>query len=183
MAYVKISALGASTAWATTDLFELDNGGVSRSISGANVFAGLFPTVGQLTFPATQVASAGANVLDDYEEGTWTPNDQSAGGLTFTSAEGFYTKIGNLIVATFTLTFPATADANENVIGTLPFTSTASSGRNTGFLSFNNCGVFHYLRVAGAQTFFRLSTVAGVDSLNSVFSGAEIRGCAVYTMA
>ena len=28
---------------------------------------------GQILFPATQNASSGANTLDDYEEGTWTP--------------------------------------------------------------------------------------------------------------
>ena len=51
-----------------------------------------------ITFPATQSASANANTLDDYEEGTWTPNQGS--GLTvsgsFESA-GYYTKIGNLV--------------------------------------------------------------------------------------
>jgi hypothetical protein len=31
-------------------------------------------SAGQIKFPATQNASAGANTLDDYEEGTWTPS-------------------------------------------------------------------------------------------------------------
>jgi len=51
-----------------------------------------------ITFPATQVASANANTLDDYEEGTWTPNQGA--GLTVVgafSSEGSYTKIGRVL--------------------------------------------------------------------------------------
>ena len=60
---------------------------------------GALPQTGTgITFPATQSASSNANTLDDYEEGTWTPNQGS--GLTvsgsFESA-GYYTKIGNLV--------------------------------------------------------------------------------------
>jgi hypothetical protein len=51
-----------------------------------------------VAFPATQSASTDANCLDDYEEGTWTPNQGS--GLTIVGtfgSQGFYTKIGNLV--------------------------------------------------------------------------------------
>jgi hypothetical protein len=51
-----------------------------------------------ITFPATQSASTDANTLDDYEEGTWTPNQGS--GLTIVgafSSVGYYTKIGNSV--------------------------------------------------------------------------------------
>ena len=37
---------------------------------------------GQIAFPASQSASAGANVLDDYEEGAWTPALNFGGGDT-----------------------------------------------------------------------------------------------------
>jgi hypothetical protein len=50
-----------------------------------------------INFPATQSASANANTLDDYEEGTWTP---SFGGITSASYSyqlGTYTKIGNMV--------------------------------------------------------------------------------------
>jgi hypothetical protein len=51
-----------------------------------------------ITFPATQSPSADANTLDDYEEGTWTPNQ--GGGLTVTgsfSSNGSYVKIGRAV--------------------------------------------------------------------------------------
>ena len=53
-----------------------------------------------ITFPATQSASSGANTLDDYEEGTWTPSLYTTGAGTFTySAQtgGTYVKIGRLM--------------------------------------------------------------------------------------
>lgn len=56
---------------------------------------------GQIQFPAIQNPSGGANVLDDYEEGTFTPSLSFGGGsigLTYgANRTGSYTKIGNLI--------------------------------------------------------------------------------------
>ena len=57
-----------------------------------------------ITFPATQVSSADPNTLDDYEEGTWTPNQGA--GLTVVgafSSSGTYTKIGRQITITGTV--------------------------------------------------------------------------------
>ena len=54
-----------------------------------------------LQFPATQVTSAGANVLDDYEEGTWTPaisfGDLTTGITYEASTTGVYVKVGRLV--------------------------------------------------------------------------------------
>jgi hypothetical protein len=54
-----------------------------------------------ITFPATQVASADVNTLDDYEEGTWTPvvvGTSTAGTASYVSqANAIYTKIGSLV--------------------------------------------------------------------------------------
>jgi hypothetical protein len=48
--------------------------------------------------------TAAANALDDYEEGTWTPNQGA--GLTVNgtfSSSGYYTKIGRLVTVQFEL--------------------------------------------------------------------------------
>jgi hypothetical protein len=53
-----------------------------------------------IKFPATQVPSADANTLDDYEEGTFTPVLNFGGattGITYTTQSGTYTVIGNLV--------------------------------------------------------------------------------------
>ena len=43
--------------------------------------------------------TAAANALDDYEEGTWTPviGGSSESGQVYSSQDGFYTKIGNMV--------------------------------------------------------------------------------------
>jgi len=52
-----------------------------------------------IDFSATSDASgATSELLDDYEEGTWTPVYQSSNGtFGYTTQEGWYTKVGNLV--------------------------------------------------------------------------------------
>src|SRR5258705_867553 len=77
-------------------------------------------SVGQIAFPASQVASANANTLDDYEEGTWTPVDASGASLTFGGGTaGSYTKIGNLVIATGQIVYPTTANGSSAIVGGL----------------------------------------------------------------
>ena len=57
-------------------------------------------TTGGIQFPATQVAIASANNLDDYEEGTWTMGISFGGasvGVTYGANTGNYTKIGRQV--------------------------------------------------------------------------------------
>lgn len=50
-----------------------------------------------VTFPTTAVASANANTLDDYTEGTFTPTMAGTGWGAGMTASGKYTKIGNRV--------------------------------------------------------------------------------------
>tara|TARA_R100000808_G_scaffold16887_1_gene37743 strand:+ start:203 stop:850 length:648 start_codon:yes stop_codon:yes gene_type:complete len=55
-------------------------------------------TGGQITFPGTQSASADANTLDDYEEGTWAPAwTQGFSSTNYDFQHGKYVKVGGLI--------------------------------------------------------------------------------------
>ena len=43
-----------------------------------------------------------ANALDDYEEGTWTPDIRNADNAnTFSTEDGYYTKVGNRVFVQF----------------------------------------------------------------------------------
>jgi len=87
-----------------------------------------------ITFPATQVPSANANTLDDYEEGTWTPvltcTTPGTFSYTVSDADGTYTKIGNVVTFSFLLGWSAislgTGTGDLSISG-LPFTSTNSA--------------------------------------------------------
>ena len=77
-------------------------------------------------------SATASNLLDDYEEGTWTPNFGSASGsfgsLTFSAngQNGRYTKIGNKVTAwcrtNCTTTTISTASGQFRITG-LPFAS------------------------------------------------------------
>ena len=89
-------------------------------------------TVDNIQFPATQVASANANNLDDYEEGTWTPvlgAETSSTGQTYTSQVGRYTKIGNRVYITgyVKLSAVGTLTGAYATIKGFPFTASASA--------------------------------------------------------
>ena len=58
---------------------------------------------GQLLFLASPNLSANANMLDDYEEGAWTPTIGDSDGIlwTMTTQNGSYTKVGRQIIAQF----------------------------------------------------------------------------------
>jgi hypothetical protein len=77
---------------------------------------------GQVAFPATPVPSTGANVLDEYEEGTWIP---SLGGTptpaTYSSRAGGYIKIGQLVWVSFDITVNAINNGSTTGVSGLPF--------------------------------------------------------------
>jgi hypothetical protein len=69
-----------------------------------------------------------SELLDDYEEGTWTPIYEPASGafgaITYVSVYGFYTKIGNVVFVSGQLVTDAVTlgtAAGELFVGGLPF--------------------------------------------------------------
>jgi hypothetical protein len=81
---------------------------------------------GQLKFPATQIPSSDPNTLDDYEEGTYTP-DIRLGSWTFGARSGFYTRIGNLVTVNLLLVWTANnAPSGDPFQITMPFSAFGS---------------------------------------------------------
>ena len=108
----------------TTENYLTSNQALSFWISGsekARILAG-----GGLTFNGD---TAAANALDDYEEGTWSPVDNSA-GLTFSLAAGRYVKIGSLVHFWGQVQYPSTSDTNSTEVGGFPFTNLHTSPLN-----------------------------------------------------
>ncbi len=123
---------------ALLEVIDRDNGFQSTGLRSFNRLAAMGNTLsstGILGRKAQAVAT-----------GSWTPVDGSGAGLSFTSASGNWFRIGEMVVATGTVTYPVTANATAAKIGGFPF-------------AFENIAAN---RVSGTVT---LSTVAGVQKM------------------
>ena len=139
MADVKLSALsGLGASPATGDEIYIRD--ISEAAADESKRITIADLMQNIPFPATQSASADANVLDDHEEGTWTPS--LADASLSTSAEGaqahdiqvgIYDKNGRVVHCQFrvrsTNLGDLTTTEQASIVG-LPFTS-----KNTGNLT------------------------------------------------
>jgi len=69
----------------------------------------------------TPAAGMTSQLLNWYEEGTWTPIDGSGAGLSFTSVSGKYTRYGRIVTINAVLNYPATSDVSAAKINGLPY--------------------------------------------------------------
>ena len=101
-----------------------------------------------IDFSAASGSAAGSSsaVLDDYEEGTFTPSFLNVAAPTYSNQSGSYVKIGNLVNYTLDINYSSldTGDASAMAIGGLPFLSAttaagtvAGGGNVTGGVTIN----------------------------------------------
>ena len=118
-----------------TERMRLDtNGNLLVGTTSATSGGAKLQTVDGITFPATQVASANANTLDDYEEGTWTPVLRFGGtstGITYVAGyqNGLYTKVGRLVTLTAVIYLSNKGSSvGDATISGLPFNTANTAG-------------------------------------------------------
>jgi len=123
-----------------------------------------------------------ANTLDDYEEGTWTPASTFANDVASGQA-GAYTKVGNMVVATFQIVFSTTSFGVNTAIAGLPFTSNSTtgnaSGATVGFYNGSSTTLQLYLAENSSQLNLRDIDGDIVHSGTKV-NGKTLRGVVVY---
>jgi len=144
--------------------------------TGTLVVTGTTPTLNGITFPATQVPSADANTLDDYEEGTWTPVYTTAGGgesVTYDIQSAKYTKIGNCVYFQFIIRTDVFSGGSGGIRVSLPFTASASSPQVTTYTGeaaswTTNCPTAGYVGSTSAHmTLIRVSGTGSSDITTS----------------
>ena len=145
------------------------------SSSGNASVLGTLSTNGIL-FPDSQSASSDANMLDDYEEGTWTPvlSDGTNNFTMVTNNNGNYTKVGRAVHFNAEFGTSSIGSASGALLLTgLPFTSAAVS-TSEGCCNFGFIRKFDYSSNAiqlsamvngGATT---ISFFESVDDTNEV---------------
>ena len=150
---VRITSTGELLIGTTTTT---SNGGVLQVSNG-------------ITFPATQVACTNPNTLDDYEEGTWTPNQGSGlSCLGSFSSEGVYRKIGNLVYIKGIVEGDTSISVSAGgIISTnLPFSGVSNTGGG-------NATNWSYNQTAGLvfSTLYVTATSALTASSGIIFGG------------
>jgi len=142
------------------------------------------PGTSGIAFPATAVAVADVNTLDDYEEGTWTPTDESGASLSLTVvADGCrYVKIGKMVFLTVDILFPSTASGATITIGSMPFTCVNTTNNvAVNLITQNASGSVLVSLVNNNTTNFSVGLATnGTLQVNSLFSGALMRGTLIY---
>mgnify|MGYP006090308637 CR=1 FL=1 len=116
-----------------------------------------------------------SNLLDDYEEGTWVPQDVNGSALGGNGAG--YVKIGNICLVYFDITY--SGGVNSSTVKNLPF-SVFNAQYNSGVVSYTTVGAARGI-LANANT-----STFDFTNLNSAFptaAGARFIGSLTYRTA
>lgn len=124
-------------------------------------------------------ANAGAagmtsELLNWYEEGTWTPTDASGASLTFTSPTGRYTRVGNVVFLFGFVQYPVTASGANASIGGLPFTVNSNSSALQGAVTYSQVATVRSIGVNPSTTNTTVYTFAGAAVTNATLSGTVL---------
>jgi hypothetical protein len=170
----------ATQTFPATEQMRLNSTGAVVLKGGSTTASGV-----GIAFPATQSASSNANTLDDYEEGTWTPEIQIGGsttGITYAGRGGVYKKIGSQVFCTVQIQLSSKGSLTGDVtLNAFPFT-TAGTASSRGGGTFNyfhntpaltNCGQL-FLLVESSDTRSVLRYYNSSTGLSVALSEANI---------
>jgi len=114
--------------------------------------------------------TASANLLDDYEEGTWTPTTNGDATGAFTNPNGVYVKVGQMVTVMFQ--FNVATSFTDYYIGGLPFL--VKSYGNYGTTGYAKYTTNRFWRISkNATTLYSTSdgeTAAAVGACRCVFT-------------
>jgi hypothetical protein len=143
-----------------------------------------------IDFSATsELGGMTSELLNDYEEGTWSPTPTSTGATFDTAVNGSYTKIGRLVYIRCQLdnaSAPTGTLSNPMTITNLPFTAAAGSGYGASLAVGFEVGIAYPAGAIGIQARvlagttsielrFTQNDASGDDFLASNFDGSDAR--------
>jgi len=170
---------GANVAYMNSTGLQMTGGQI---IAGSNTLltaSGLIYANAGIAFPATQVASADANTLDDYEEGTWTPVHSDSTSMTQGIACS-YIKIGSLVWVNYDVT---ATKSNVGIYG-LPFVSASNTfgGNYAGYIGYETTSTTGPIYSHINQNSSHIQLFAGSSAL-TLTNGERVIGGSFYRAA
>ena len=137
-------------------------------------------TVGQMrTDTGVGFGSDAANLLDDYEEGTFTPTIAS-GGFTNNSNTGEYTKVGNIVH--IRMGFVCNSNASTSDVGGLPFPVTGSTAYSSFYPAIfmgdnaTNAPITPNFKIGTSLVSFKQANGTATHNINTTISTYRIVG-------
>ena len=115
----------------------------------------------------TPAAGMTSQLLNWYEEGTWTPTDGSGAGLSLTVNSARYTRVGRVVTVQVKVTYPATASAVGAAIGGFPFAPSSE------------CSGSYYSGVAAGATYYVSGVMYIANSVGGAVTNATLSGAAL----
>lgn len=158
-----------ATAVGATGTVLIGNTGADPTFSATPSLTSVtFPSAGGSgTTPTTDTQSA-------YEFGTFVPTFDGAvsGTTSYSSQDGFYVKIGNLVTVCGTIVITAATGTGNAQLGALPFTSNSGTGNaSTGTIKFSASGwtwptggVDMVLQISAGATIALLETIGSTKN-------------------
>jgi len=136
---------------------------------------------------ANSSGSMTTELLDDYEEGTWTPTLSNYGG-TATIGASVYTKVGRQVTCSVSIDLDGTSDASNFQINGLPYTSGnfSSTAVFGAFMSYSNTTFEKPIRflVGSANTNINVYTQSGgAATYNGLGNDRTFRLVIIYFVA
>ena len=122
--------------------------------------------------------TAGANALNDYEEGTWTPALSNSGGITLHNA--WYTKIGRLCNISAYVTISSNSSSGSLLFTGLPFVSADIGYAIGAAYTQNTAGTHVFTQVNKNNSTVNVYRTNGATILQSDMSGAYCLFSATY---
>jgi hypothetical protein len=129
----------------------------------------------------THAAGMTSELLNDYEEGTWTPvPTTSTGTYTTITASGSYVKVGRIVCVSFDIVFNDIGTATEcDTVQGLPYAAGAQSGSGA-FREYTNQGDMWSTTVLPSTTEFITRTYANGKNVSD---GDRFTGSFTYITA
>ena len=119
-----------------------------------------------------------ANLLDDYEEGTWTPTGV---GITLSTATGTYTKVGRIVTINWVIAFPTATSGSQTYIANMPFAVATgyTEGGSHGYVNGSSAVTAAHITATSTSLLYRTAN-GGVLLTYANFSNTLFRGTLTY---
>jgi hypothetical protein len=183
--YAASGSVGGNISWLTA---------CSTTTSGNLAF----PSGQGIDFSATdQATGMTSELLDDYEEGTWTPtlNATSLSGATYSTQAGRYTKVGDKVTLFFDVVLSALTSGGSNYVRIegIPFataaTNVCSASVYTENLTGGTSGRYIVLHTVGGQVSIVFWEIGPDGNVGNGMQGSRLTatsrfaGCITYQAA